>query len=185
MITLCLKQWLMFADEELCQTLCYIMVISAQLLHTRAVASQSILQPSTYFPGLMLWGILTVSTTATAPQGDGWLPEQIPGWDPSLQGGSKLGSGVLSQVVQSLPGVPGHGVHPAPDLHPPPRHLGGMGFMAHMDPSGSTPSVTKVPLIGSLVPLFHCKACMEGSNSRGCFIKHSSVSSSVAGQRRY
>ena len=40
-------------------------------------------------------------------------------------------------------------------LHLPLRHLGGIGFIAHIDPSGSVPSVTKVPLIGVLVPLFH------------------------------
>ena len=103
--------------------------MSAQLLHTCAVASQSILHPRTYFPentilrnyglyshswarvgtpGASPSGTMTVSTTATAPQGEAWLPEHSPGLSPSRQGGGKEGEGVLSQLVQSLPGVPGN-----------------------------------------------------------------------------
>ena len=85
--------------------------ISAQLLQTWAVASQSKRHPTTYFPGFRFEGTLTWSTTETAPHFDAWFPEQSPGLFPSLQGGSKLGNGVLSQYVQSLPGVPGHGLH--------------------------------------------------------------------------
>ena len=86
-----------------------------------------------------------MSTTATAPQDEGWFPEHSPVRDPSVQGGGKLGSGVLSHVVQSLPGVPGHGLQSAPALQPPPRQRGGIGFIAHIEPSGRTPSVTNVP----------------------------------------
>ena len=114
----------------------------------------------THFPSGRLSGTIKVSTTATGPHLEGWLPgnmlhlflvvlflsfqvwpsskntehatvitsyrdnhlqwlpstvittyisvpEQIPLWAPSWHGGSKDGSGVSSQEVQSLPGVPG------------------------------------------------------------------------------
>ena len=123
----------------------FLSTTSAQLLQTWAVASQSKRHPSTYFPGFKLRGTLTRSTTDTAPHFEAWFPEQIPDFSPSWHGGSKLGSGVSSQLVQSLPGVPGQGLHSLPSLHPPPRHLGGMGFIAHVEPSGSVPWSTYVP----------------------------------------
>ena len=118
---------------------------------------------------------MTESTTATEPQGEGWFPEQRPGLAPSGQGGGKLGSGVSSQEVQSLPGVPGQGTHPEPARQFPLRQRGGRGFIAHMEPAGWVPSVMKVPLIASLVPLFHWRACLLSSNLRGFLWKHSSV----------
>ena len=93
----------------------YISLISAQFVQTWAVASQSILHWRTYWPGVRS-GTRTVSTTPTLPQADGWLPEQSPEWPDSSQGGLKAGSGVSSHEVQSLPGVPGQGSHPAPAL---------------------------------------------------------------------
>ena len=57
-----------------------------------------------------------MSTTPTLPQAEGWLPEQRPGWSVSSQAGRKLGSGVSSHVVQSLPGVPGQGTQGEPAL---------------------------------------------------------------------
>ena len=33
-----------------------------------------------------------------------------------------------------------------PGLQPPPRHLGGIGFIDHVEPSGSTPLSTYVPM---------------------------------------
>ena len=152
--------------------------MSAQFAQTCAVASQSYLQPRTYLPGVSWLGRMTESTTATAPQGEGWLPEQRPGLSASLQGGGKLGSGVSSQEVQSLPGVPGQGEHPEPARQFPLRHRGGRGFIAHIEPAGRVPSVMKVPLMASLVPLFHWRACLLTSNLSGFLWKHSSLSSS-------
>ena len=103
---------------------------------------------------------MTVSTTPTLPQAEGWLPEHRPGLPVSSQGGVKLGSGVSSQEVQSLPGVPGHGTQPEPALQLPLRQRGGMGFMAQVEPLGRVPWLTKVPWMGVLVPLFHWRACL-------------------------
>ena len=61
------------------------------------------------------------------------------------------------------------------DLQFPLRHLGGIGFMAQVEPSGLTPSMTKVPGMEVLDPLFHCRACFVLSNSRGIFSKHSCI----------
>ena len=61
------------------------------------------------------------------------------------------------------------------DLQFPLRHLGGIGFMAQVEPSGVTPSVTKVPGMEVLDPLFHCRACFVLSNSRRIFSKHSCI----------
>lgn len=126
-----------------------------------------------------------MSTTATGPQGEGWLPEQMPGLPPSLQGGGNDGVGVSSHEVQSLPGVPGQGVQAAPALQFPERHLGGSGFMAQVEFRGSVPWSTKVPCMARRDPLFHWRACLLLSNWSGCFWKHSSVKSWPAGQSLY
>ena len=52
--------------------------MSAQLVHTCAVASQSSLHWRTYGPGARL-GTTTESTTATLPHLLGMLPEHSPG----------------------------------------------------------------------------------------------------------
>ena len=137
------KKLVLFYFANFCYK--FLSTTSAQLLQTWAVASQSKRHPSTYFPGFKLTGTLTRSTTDTAPHLEAWFPEQIPCLSPSWHGGSKLGSGVSSQLVQSLPGVPGQGLHSLPSLHPPPRHLGGIGFIAQVEPSGSVPWSTYVP----------------------------------------
>ena len=92
--------------------------MSAQLVQTWAVASQSILHWRTQGPGARLEGTRRLSTTARLPQGLGMLPEQRPGRPSvSAQGGGKLGSGVSSHEVQSDPGVPGQGEQPDPALN--------------------------------------------------------------------
>ena len=58
--------------------LCHWSVMSAQLVHTWAVASQSSLHWSTYWPGARL-GTSTESTTATLPHLLGMFPEHSPG----------------------------------------------------------------------------------------------------------
>ena len=79
----------------------------------------------------------------------------------------------LSQREQSLPAVPGHGAH-GPSLKPfshgshawgvaavsfvpgmqrGPSAVVGSGIMAHIDPAGCVPSVTKVPRTGTHAPL--------------------------------
>ena len=81
----------------------YSIVTSAQFDHTCAVESQSYLNPTTYFPGFNVAGILTSSRTAgrcerhASSQGGGkvYCPQ---GW-----------RGGLSHREQSLPAVSGHG----------------------------------------------------------------------------
>ena len=73
--------------------------MSAQLVQTWAVASQSILHWRTQGPGVRLAGTRRLSTTARLPQGLGMLPEQRPGLPScpsvSAQGGGKLGSDIV------------------------------------------------------------------------------------------
>lgn len=59
-----------------------------------------------------------------------------------------------------------------------------IGSMDQVEPSGCVPLFTKVPLIGCLEPLAKRMACSVSTKSSGCFWKHSSESSSDAGQRR-
>merc|ERR1712217_333908 len=88
------------------------MVMSAQLLHTCAVASQSYRKPNTYFPGLT-FGTLTTSSTdgcsliqlASHGGGNGKRPHGIKG-------------GGLEHREQSLPAVSGQSRH-APELQLP------------------------------------------------------------------
>lgn len=169
------------------------MTMSAQLLQTCAVASQSSLQPRMYAPGESAAGILTTSTTDTEPQRDGWLPEQRPGRPVSSHGGGNAGSGVLSHVVQS-------GLLMCVWLLPQGRHVlareqqfpvsqvlrqrGGIGFIAQVEPGGKVPLDTNMPFTGVREPFDHCRACF-GTNSSGVRAKHCSVSGSDAGHRRY
>ena len=79
----------------------------------------------------------------------------------------------LSQREQSLPAVPGHGLHGpsvkpfshgshacgvaavsfVPGMQRGPSAVVGSGIMAHIDPAGCVPSVTKVPRTGTHAPL--------------------------------
>lgn len=173
---------------------------SAQLLQICAVASQSSRHPSTYLPGLRCGGISTWSTidggpdfsTRAALKFPLHRPEVAPGASLlSSQGGGKQGSGVLSQVVQSRPATGSgqgwqNGFFPVTLAHFGPRQRAGIGFIAQVEPSGRVPLLRNVPLIGSLVPLFHWMAWpLVVLNGSGVRKKHASSSGSPAGQRRY
>ena len=75
--------------------------MSAQFDQTCAVASQSMRQPSTYLPAGRSEGTLRTSLTACV-----WSLPSAP-----LSGGGYDGVLLLSQRLQSLPAVCGHGTH--------------------------------------------------------------------------
>ena len=64
------------------------------------------------------------------------------------------------------------------------KSMRGIGFICHTDPGGEVPSDTKVPLMGSSVPLFHRSSGLP-EKARGVFLKQSSVRGAFAGHRRY
>ena len=61
------------------------------------------------------------------------------------------------------------------------KWMRGIGFLAHVLPSGSVPTFTNAPVIRSRVPLFHMSSCASRTKSRGVLRKHSSVSGDEAG----
>jgi hypothetical protein len=60
-----------------------------------------------------------------------------------------------------------------------------IGFFAHVEPMGLVPLSTQAPGMERRVPLFQRSCCFVRSNWSGIFMKHSSVSGSSAGHRRY
>jgi hypothetical protein len=104
------------------------MVMSAQELHTWAVASQSYRNPNTYSPAGVSAGTVSVSIMET-PIGN--LPEQLP--LSSFREASASPHGGANCI----------GVEAVPK---------GSGFTAHMDPGGVVPVVRYRLAIESLVP---------------------------------
>ena len=90
---------------------------------------------------------------------------------PSSQGGGKVGSGLLSHVEQSLPSTgSGQGSQKGWDeLQPGPRQREGIGILAHVDPRGIVPVLTKVPLIGYLVPFENTSSYLSTIKSSGIY----------------
>merc|ERR1712087_202829 len=143
------------------------MVMSEHEDQTCAVSSQSQRQPRTYSPGVMSAGIFNVSMTITVV---GQLPEHSLGSVP-IRALGLVGAGM---------GVwPEHGAGKNPAPAP-----AGIGFMAHVLPSGNVPSDTKVPWKYASVPFAHLKR-VKPENGMGIFWKQASVNGSDFGQRRY
>mmetsp|Transcript_19335 Transcript_19335/g.62693 ORF Transcript_19335/g.62693 Transcript_19335/m.62693 type:complete len:314 (+) Transcript_19335:148-1089(+) len=175
---------------------------SAQFCQTCAVSSQSIRQPSTYFPGRKLDGTTTRSATMPSVQS----PEQYPQWSSLPPVAQPPSPGCASQSNQPR-STSGHGegncwqsplaaLHGprrgGPSVHSPSRAkprlsvlMRGTGLRAHVEPSGRTAEpLTKLPRMGRRVPLFQRMACALLTKSSGVRWKHSSVSGSPRLQSR-
>ena len=60
----------------------------------------------------------------------------------------------------------------------------GIGFITHVPPMGSVPSMTKVDVRSSVVPFFSVMRESRAKSIGVCW-KHASVSSDARGHRRY
>ena len=65
------------------------------------------------------------------------------------------------------------------------RQRGGSGFLDHMDPVGSVPSVMYVPPMAKTLPLSKRSDCWPATKSRGVAWRHASVSGLSMGHSRY
>jgi hypothetical protein len=121
-------------------------------------------------------------------------------------GGVNAGFALLSQRLQSLPGVPGHGsqgpstiaasqgsqpcgvalVSLGPGRQRGPSQSDGIGMRDHIEPCGTVPLLTKTGVGTGVSDPFLCTiACWLRTKLSGVRWKHSSVSDSDSGQRRY